>query len=282
MGAMKQETHWTSLDGLRLYGQVWQPSEEAKAVVCLVHGLGEHSGRYQHVGEALARAGFALLAFDLRGHGKSEGQRGHSPSYEALMDDIAVLLQQAESRYPGKPPFLYGHSLGGNLVINFALRRRPAIAGVIATGPALRTAFEPPGWKISLGKLMYRLWPGLAMANELDRQGLSHDAEVVRAYENDPLVHDRVSARLALDILQSGEWALAHAREFPLPLLLMHGAQDRLTSAAASREFAARAGEKCTLKIWEGFYHEVHNEPEKEEVLDFLVAWLNEHLPQKM
>lgn len=278
MVAIKEEAPLKTSDGLTLYSQTWRPGE-AKAVVCLVHGLGEHSGRYEHVGEALAEAGFALLAFDLRGHGKSEGQRGHAPSYEALMADISLLLGHAEQRFPDKPRFLYGHSLGGNLVINYTLRHQPMIAGVIATGPALRTAFEPPAWKINLGKLMYRLWPKLAMSNELDRQGLSRDPKVVLAYETDPMVHDRISARLALDLLESGEWALAHADKFPLPLLLMHGGQDRLTSVAASREFAAKAGAQCTLRIWEGFYHEVHNEPEKEEVIAFMVGWLNNHLP---
>ncbi len=278
MVARKEEAYWKTLDGITLYARLWRPEGESKAVVCLVHGLGEHCGRYDHVGEALVEAGFALLAYDLRGHGKSEGARGHAPQFESLMDDIALLLDQAEQRFPARLRFLYGHSLGGNLVINYALRRQPSIAGVIATAPALRTAFEPPAWKISLGKIMYRLWPGLAMANELDIQGLSRDPEVVRAYKNDPLVHDRVSARLAMDLLQSGEWALAHADKFPLPLLLMHGSQDRLTSVAASRDFAARAGDRCTLKIWDGFYHEVHNEPEKDEVIAFMVAWLNNRL----
>jgi alpha-beta hydrolase superfamily lysophospholipase len=125
---------------------------------------------------------------------------------------------------------------------------------------------------------MYNLWPTFSMANELDRQGLSRDPEVVRAYEEDPLVHDRVSARLAMDMLQAGVWALEHAGELSLPLLLMHGGADRLTSAQASREFAAQAGNVCTLRIWDGFYHEIHNEPEQEQVFEYLLEWLNDKL----
>ena len=268
------EFGWQTEDELQLYAQGWQPETEPKGLVCLVHGLGEHSGRYEHLTAFLSQAGYALLAFDLRGHGKSEGQRGHAPGYEALLDDIAHLLEEAAVRYPDCARFLYGHSLGGNLVIEYALRRHPPLAGVIATGPALRPGFEPPAWKLTLGKIMYNLWPTLTMSNELDRQGLSRDPEVVRAYNEDPLVHDRLSARLGMDMLQSGLWSLEHAAEFPLPLLLMHAGADRLTSAQASREFAAQAGNRCTLRIWDGFYHEIHNEPEKEEMFGYLLEWL--------
>jgi alpha-beta hydrolase superfamily lysophospholipase len=272
------EFGWQTEDGLQLYAQGWQPETEPRGVVCLVHGLGEHSGRYKHLAAFLNQAGYVLLAFDLRGHGKSQGQRGHTPSYEALLDDIAHLLEEAAERYPDRLCFLYGHSLGGNLVINYALHRRPPLAGVVATGPLFRPAFEPPAWKLTLARIMYSVWPTLAMSNELDRQVLSRDPAVVHAYNEDPLVHDRLTPRLTMDMLQSGLWALEHAAEFPLPLLLMHGSADRLTSAQASREFAAQAGERCTLKIWDGFYHEIHNEPEQGEVFAYLLEWLNDSL----
>ncbi|OIO94528.1 MAG: lysophospholipase [Anaerolineae bacterium CG2_30_64_16] len=273
------EFNWRTADGLRLYAQAWEPDTTPAAVVCLVHGLGEHGGRYAHVAAALTAAGYALLGFDLRGHGKSEGPRGHAPSYDILMDDIGRLLDEAAARYTDKPRFLYGHSLGGNLVINYSLRRKPDLAGVIATGPALRTATPPPAWKLALGKILYKIQPGMQMANGLDRDGLARDPAVVRAYASDPLVHDRISARLALDMLQAGEWALAHATEFPLPLLLVHGTADRLTSSKATQEFAAQAPGDVTLKLWEGFYHETHNEPEKAEVLGFMIDWLRAHTP---
>src|SRR5512142_2733677 len=132
-----KEWSWKSSDGLDMYARQWAPSGTVKSSVVLVHGLGEHSARYDHVAAALGEGGVALLGFDLRGHGRSGGLRGHTPSYEALMDDITVFLGQAESRYPGLPRFLYGHSLGGNLVLNYTLRRKPTLHGVIATGPWL-------------------------------------------------------------------------------------------------------------------------------------------------
>jgi acylglycerol lipase len=253
-------------DGVQFYFQGWQPETPPKAVVCLVHGLGEHSGRYAHVAATLNDAGYVLLGFDLRGHGKSGGPRGHTPSYETLMDDIGRLLAEAAQRYPDQPQFLYGHSLGGNLVLNYALRRKPGLAGVVATSPAIRTATPPPGSQITLAKVMNKIRPGMQMSNGLALDGLARDPEVIRAYTNDPLVHNKISVRLALEMLQAGEWALAHAAEFP--------------SATASAEFAKKVPGDCTFKLWDGFYHETHNEPEKAEVLSFMIDWLLQYTPQ--
>ncbi len=262
-------------DDLQLYAQAWQPDDNPRGVVCLVHGLGEHSGRYAHVATALNQAGYALLAFDLRGHGKSQGRRGHTPSYDALMDDIANFLAEVEKRNPGIPCFLYGHSLGGNLVLNYALRGNPKLTGVVATAPSLKLAFEPPAIQVALGRGMDKIWPAFVQPNGLDLQALSRDPEVARKYRSDPLVHDRISARLFVGFFEAGQWALDHASQFRLPLLLMHGGADRITSHEASREFAARAGDEATLKIWEGLYHEIHNEPEQAQVFDTLIAWLD-------
>lgn len=269
------ESGWKTNDGLQLYAQGWQPEDKPKAVVCLVHGLGEHSQRYAHVGEALCQAGYALFTYDLRGHGRSAGPRGHSPSYECMLDDITLLLAESATRYPDCRQFLYGHSLGGSLVLNYALRRRPAIKGVIATSPELCTTTPPPPFTLFLGKIMYRVWPSLTLKTGLAAAGLSHDQQVVQTYIADPLVHGVATAKFALDFLNAGQWALEHAAEFPLPLLLMHGGADPICSAPASQDFAARAGEKCTLKIWDGLYHETHNELEKAQVLAYMVEWLN-------
>jgi len=272
---------WTTSDGVQMYTKGWVPEKKPKAVICLMHGLGEHIGRYKHVGEALTQAGYALLGFDLRGHGNSAGPRGHSPSYEALMDDIAAFLDQTAERFPKLPYFLYGHSLGGNLVLNYTLRRKPKLAGVIATGPWLKLAFEPPAMKVKLGRVMDKIAPGFTQASGLETAALSHDPKVVRAYEKDPLVHDKISARLFVAIYESGQWALAHAAKFPLPLLLMHGSADRLCSAEATRQFAKTAGKNVTLDVWEGWYHEIHNEPEQSKVFKVMTKWLDEQLRKK-
>ncbi len=272
------ELGWENKEGIKFYGCGWEPAETPKAVVALVHGHGEHVGRYSHVAEAFTKAGYALAGFDLRGHGKSGGARGHTSSYEALMDDVADFLEQVARRYPKLPAFLYGHSLGGNLVLNFTLRRRPNVAGVIVTGPWLKLAFDPPAVQVVLGRVMDKIAPGFTQKSKLDTAALSHDAQVVKAYNNDPLVHDLISARLYVGMYNSGLWALEHASEFPVPLLLMHGMGDRITSAQASREFAERGGKQVTWRPWEGMYHEIHNEPEKAKVLETMTTWMNARL----
>ena len=274
------EFTWKTADGASLFARRWEPQAAPKAVVCLVHGLGEHSGRYEHVAARYTQAGYALMALDLRGHGKSSGPRGHYPTFECAMDDIALLLDQASQRYPARPRVLYGHSLGGNLVLNYALRRPPSMAAVIATSPGLRAGTPPARWKLAMGSLMYRVWPGLALGNGLDFTGLSRDPEVKRAYDADPLVHDRVSVRFGVDFLRAGEWALERAATFPVPVLVMVGSADRLVSVTAPAEFAIAAGSCCTFKVWDGLYHETHNEPEQQHVIEFALAWLDRVIGQ--
>jgi alpha-beta hydrolase superfamily lysophospholipase len=271
------EWNWKSFDGLDMVARGWAPQGKPNAVIMLVHGLGEHSARYDHVAAALTGNGYALVGFDLRGHGKSGGPRGHTPSYEALMDDIASFSRQTEERYEGLPRYLYGHSLGGNLVLNYALRRKPDLRGVIATAAWLKLAYQPPAIRVTLGRLMNGIAPGFTQHSQLDTKGLSRDSLVVSSYENDPLVHDKISARMFVGIYENGLWALEHASEFPLPLLLMHGGADQIISAQACREFASRDGNKITFKLWENLYHEIHNEPEQDQVFAYMLAWLGKH-----
>jgi alpha-beta hydrolase superfamily lysophospholipase len=272
------EWFWQADDGIKIFAQGWEPAGDVAGAICLVHGHGDHSGRYAHVAAALAEAGYATITFDHRGHGKSGGNRGYTPSYDALLNDVAHALGEAERRYPGRPRFLYGQSMGGNLVLNYALRRRPPIAGVIATSPWLRLAFDPPAWRLALARVTDRILPALAQPSGLDIAAITRDPAAVRAYADDPLNHDRITPRLFHGVYAAGLWALAHAAEFPLPLLLMHGSADRITSAAASQEFAARAPD-CTFRLWEGCYHEVHNEPEQVEMFATIIDWLRAHTP---
>lgn len=270
-----REMEWKTKDHLNIVARYWEPETDVKGAVCFVHGIGEHSGRYNYLGEFFKSAGYALLVADMRGHGKSEGQRGHAPSMEVLREDISKQLEETRIRVPECPIFLYGHSLGGTLVLSYCLRLHPHINGVIATGPLLRTSFSPPGWKLAIGRIMRNLLPTLAMSNEIDRDGLSRDPEVAHAYNTDPLVHDRVSAQLGIDMIEEGLWLLENASSLEVPTLLMHGSDDRLCSPQASQEFARDAGNVCTLKLWEGQYHEIHNEPEKDQVLEFVLQWMD-------
>ncbi len=271
---MDNPSYICAADGERLAVYRWEPPGDAKAVLALIHGLGEHGGRYEHLARFLNDQGFLVLALDLRGHGRSPGARGNIPGYDVILTDIGLFVSDTARLNQNLPIFLYGHSMGGGMVLNYCLKTQPQLAGIIVTGPLLRTAFDPPAWKILLAKFMYRLWPALTLPNELDVTAISRDSQVVDAYINDPLVHNRLSVRLGVEMLARGEWALAHAHEFRLPLLVMHGDADRLTSWQAASEFAGKAGSQCTLKIWPGLYHEIHNEPEQSEVFAFLHDWL--------
>lgn len=274
-----QTEEWTeqSTDGLKLYFQTWKPQAEPVAVICLVHGLGEHSGRYTHMAQYLTDTGYAVLSFDLRGHGRSQGPRGHAPGFEALMDDIGLLLKASHNRYPGKPRFLYGHSLGGLLTLNFVLRCKPQLNGVIVTSAGLRTALHKQKLKVAMCRLGSGILPTLALDSGLEHSALSRYPEVVRKYKDDPLVHDQVSFGLGACLLDAVEWTFAHATKFPtLPLLIMHGKEDRIAYWTGSQEFASLVKGDCTLKVWEGCYHELHNEPEQAEVFAFVLDWLEE------
>lgn len=275
------ETHWKSRDGLDLFAQGWEPAAVAlRAVVCLVHGLGEHTSRYAHVAEAFEREGLILIGHDLRGHGRSPGPRGHINSIEDFMQDIDVLLEQARARYPGLPLFLYGHSLGGIQVLHYGLRRKPQVKGVIATSSGLRTAIENQKSKVMLAKLFGALLPKVAIASGLDPNGISRDKAVVDAYKRDPLVHDKISFGFGREMIGVTAWTLAHAGEFSFPLLLLHGKADAIAFPSSSTEFAAPLGEKCTLVLWDDAYHELHNEPEKQEVFKTMTLWMNARLKE--
>lgn len=272
--------NFTSDDGLTLFGRAWiSLNAKPKGVVHLVHGLGEHSGRYAHLADALNQAGYHLLGFDLRGHGLSKGKRGHTPDYGHLLDDIQVFIQESQNRFASDlPAFLYGHSLGGILVINYGLRRSTAnLQGTIATAPLLRTAFEPPKVKLMAARVMAKLMPAFTLKSGLEVDALARDQAVVEAYQSDPFVHDNLSARLGHEMLKNGQTAMENASQWSLPLLLMHGTADRITSHKASQEFAKSAGDQVDLILWEDNFHEIHNDLEKENVIASVIQWLDEH-----
>jgi len=264
-------------DGTSLFFQGWQTELEQRGVICLIHGLGEHSGRYAYLAGQLNGAGYTLLTYDLRGHGKSEGQKGHVSSFEDYLKDTDTLLKEAQDRYPGAALFIYGHSLGALIVIDFVLHRKPKLNGVIVTGLSNKTALQEQKLKVALAKMLGAIMPTVSLSSGLIPSTISRDAEVVRQYVNDPLVHNQVSLGWGKSTLEAIAWTEQHASEWTLPVLFMHGEKDQLGYAEGSKEFASKIKGDCTLKIWPGLFHEVHNEPEKDEVFAFLRNWLDEH-----
>jgi acylglycerol lipase len=271
---------FTSKDGISLFGRAWiSTSTQPKGIVHLVHGLGEHSGRYDHVGKALANAGYHLTSFDLRGHGLSEGPRGHAPGLSYLMDDIRLFMDES-SKHLGNslPKFIYGHSLGGILVLNFGLQNHLECLGAIVTSPWIRTTVPPPSAKVALAKFMANVAPGFTLKTGLETDALSRNPAMVKAYRDDVYIHDFITARLGLDILESGRMALEKANTWEKPLLLMHGAADRITCAIASKEFAEKAGDPVEFVLWDKGFHELHNDYVTEKVISKMIHWLDKNV----
>lgn len=267
----------SSFDGLRLYFQGWQSEHELKGVISLVHGLGEHSGRYSTWAGLLNQAGYTVLSYDLRGHGKSGGQRGHISSFDDYLKDTALLLDEAKKRYPEAAQFLYGHSLGAIIVTNYVLRKKPQLNGVIVSGLANKTSLQEQKGKIILAKVLGSIVPKMSMSTGLVPATISKDPQVVEKYIHDPMVHNKASVGFAKASMDAINYDDQHAQEWELPVLFMHGELDKLGYADGSREFSGKIKGDCTLKIWPGMYHEVHNEPEKDQVLDYLCKWLDAH-----
>jgi len=275
------ESKWKDKDGTEFFIQGWDPDSKAKALIALVHGLGEHTSRYTHVGKALTDAGYALVGFDLRGHGKSGGPRGHTSSLDAYMQDIRQFFQLITTRYPVVPQFLYGHSLGGLLALAYAIQYGKGLRGVMVTGAALRSSLQEQKAKVVMVRLLGSLLSTMTVPSGLDPATISRDPDVVQAYINDPLVHYSTSLGFGKAALNAIDLCFARAKEFPVPLLMMHGKEDKLTYPSGTEDFAKlvrAAGGDVTLKLWDSLYHEVHNEPEKAEVFQFMIEWLDKHL----
>jgi acylglycerol lipase len=276
------ESGWEDKDGTTFFLQGWEPAQgKPKAFIGLVHGLGEHTARYTHVGEAMTEAGYALAGFHLRGHGKSGGARGHTVSLNAYMQDIREFFRRMEQRYSTIPHFLYGHSLGGLLALAYAIQYGKGLKGVIVTGAGLRSALQEQKAKVAMVRLLGSVLPTLTVQSGLDPTTISRDPEIVAAYKNDPLVHDSTSLGFGKAALSAIDLCFARAKEFPAPLLMIHGKGDKIAYFSGSEEFASlvrEAGGEVTLRLWDDLYHEVHNEPEKTEVFKFMIEWLEKHL----
>jgi alpha-beta hydrolase superfamily lysophospholipase len=265
-------------DGLELRVRVWRPKAAPLGAIVVTHGHGEHLGRYNHIAEALCGAGYVTYTYDLRGHGRSEGKRGHSPTFLTYTDDLYQMHDLATHADPKLPLWLLGHSMGGLITLAYAVRRAPQAAGVVVTSPLLRAKFAPPGWKLALVQLLSGLWPSLTLSTGLDLAvPMSHDDAFLKGMPDQDLPHSMMSMRVGYDLLAVMEDTLAQAPRLTLPLLMLQGDEDGAVDPKATREFYDRAGSPDkTFKAYPGFYHEIMNETERERVLSDVLAWLAE------
>jgi acylglycerol lipase len=260
-------------NGLVLRGMIQSPGENTKGVIIFVHGLGEHIQRYVYWADLFKKEGIGFTGVDLPGHGRSEGKRGNIRSYELLGEMIDILINTCTRTFPGVPVYLYGHSMGGGIVLDYILHRKPKIKGAIVTSPWLRLSSEPPKSKLVMASVMKLFMPAIIQPSGLNINYLSHDETFIEEYKKDPLVHGKISVRLFYGAMRAAKYSLAHASELKIRTLLIHGSDDKICSPEGSIEFAGKT-DMVELKIWEGGYHELHNEPFKEEVFKYIMNWI--------
>lgn len=270
-----KEGKFNASDGLELYHQAWLPDGEIKAVFAIVHGYGEHSGRYLNPVNYFAPRGYALHAYDLRGHGKSAGQRGHINRFQDYLADTGTFLKLVPEQQPDHKVFLLGHSLGGLIAAAYALDHPGELPGLILSSAFLQIKMPVPGWKLSLARILSNLAPTFTMANDLSAALLSHDPAVVAAYDSDPLNHHIATTRWGAEIFAAQARTLDRASELKVPLLVLYGSDDQIADPQASALFFERVklADK-TQRCYEGYYHETFNEVGKEVVFQDIENWL--------
>ncbi|MDP3939450.1 MAG: lysophospholipase [Deltaproteobacteria bacterium] len=270
-----EEWQFEGKEGVSLYAQAWTPPEARRAMV-VVHGLGEHSGRYQNIVDHFTPRGFAVYGFDQRGFGKSAGTRAFTASFDDFLDDLDSFVDVVRARRPGEKIVVVGHSMGGLIVLRWAAFRAPRVAALVSSGAALVPGASVSRMKIAAARILSRISPKLSMPNEVNPADLSHDQAVVKAYEQDPLVIRKITARLGFEIIRSMGETLSAAGRVQIPILLLHGADDALVDSTGTRKFfeTTQAPDK-RLHLYPGFLHEIFNENGKEKVFQDMEAWLS-------
>jgi len=261
-----------------LFVQSWLPDQPANAALLLVHGFGEHSSRYAHVAAHFVDNNYAVYALDHDGHGNSPGTPGFVERFSRYTDGVASLLKLIRAQQPGVPVFLVGHSMGGLISASFLLEHQQEFAGCVLSGPALASDVGPPGWLLAVNRVLAKVLPKLGML-QLDATAVSRDPEVVAAYLADPLIFKgKITSRLINEMFRTMQQVTDGAPGIRLPMLIMHGEADALVSPSGSRQLYELLGSTDkTLKIYPDLYHEIFNEPEQQQVLDDMLAWLEAH-----
>jgi alpha-beta hydrolase superfamily lysophospholipase len=271
----RSEGNLRSVGDILLRYRTWDIANPRAAIV-IVPGLGEHSGRYERTAADLASYGFACYAFDLRGHGGSEGRRGHVRSFDVYLQDLDRFRREVDGFLaPGLPRFLLGHSMGGLIALRYQQEYGGRFRGAVISSPWLATAMPIPRWQVTAAAALGRLAPALPMGNRIDAAALSHDREVVNAYRADPLVHDRITPRLFLEASRAMGLVLQRADRLRNPLLFLIAAADRVVDAQRSLQFARQLPTQLTtVKLYPGMYHEVLNEVDRQVALRDLRDWM--------
>jgi len=274
-----QEGHFQALGDAAIYYQCWLPENEPRAVLLIVHGLAEHSGRYMNVVNRFVPLGYAIYALDHPGHGRSDGTRVYVDRFEDFTDTLKMFFDMVHQWQPDKPIFMVGHSMGALIAAVYPLEYQDELAGTVLSGPAVKVPENISAAVIFTGRIFSRLMPKLGLI-ALESDGVSRDPAVVRAYLDDPLVYTgKTTARLGAELIKAMQHITAEATRIKLPILFLQGGADRLVDPDGARVLYDTVGSSDkTIKNYMGLYHEVFNEPERDQVLNDLEKWLEARL----
>lgn len=274
-----EEGFFQSIRHTRIYHQCWLPEGDIKAVLLIVHGLGEHSGRYMNLVNYVIPLGYAVYGLDHVGHGLSEGMRKHIECFEDFTDTLKVYMTHVQQRQPGKPVILVGHSMGELISAFYLLDHQAGLAGAVLSGIIAKAPANTSPVTVAVGKLLSGIAPRLRFLG-LEFPALCRDSSVVQAYIDDPLVCcDKATARLAVELLRATQYVQANTSALTLPLLLLQGTADHIVDPAGARMlYEAVSSKDKTLKMYDGFYHELINEPDRAVVLQDIATWLEAHV----
>jgi acylglycerol lipase len=274
-----EEGRFAGEGGIEIYWQAWRPDRDPRAVIVLAHGASEHSGRYAWTGEQLNARGYAVYAIDHRGHGHSAGARAVIDRMQHAVEDLHTLVERAAGAYPGRPLVLLGHSMGGCVALAYTSAHEDALDALVLTGPLAVLEAASPVQRV-VGRVLSTVAPSLGVV-AIDSAAVSRDPDVVKDYDADPLnYHGKLPARTVAELARTIETFPEAVTRFRLPLLVMHGSADRLVPIAGGEMVAERAGsEDKTFKRYDGLFHEILNEPERQQVLNDMADWLDARFP---
>jgi alpha-beta hydrolase superfamily lysophospholipase len=272
------EATFRGVGEIELYYQVWQSESHCKANIIIVHGFGENTNRWQNVSRHFMQRGFRVWVYDQRGHGRSPGQRGYINDWSELRGDLRAFVDVVEEKSPGEARFLYSMSMGGLVTLDYGLHFPETVSGAICTAPAIgQLGLAPPVFFAA--KVMDRVWPKFTFQNPISADLISRDKDWVSFVLSDPLSHGKGSPRLLMQIQKTAAWVHEHVKEWRLPLLLMHGSADAYASVEGSRSFAQNITYPDVKYIeYEGAYHDLSNDTNKEQVYADAESWLEAHL----
>ncbi len=273
------EGQFKGFGNLNLFYQFCLPADEPKAILLVVHGLAEHSGRYSNLVNYFVPRGYAVYGFDQRGHGKSDGAKGYVDRFSHFVDDLDIFLRLVHSRHHDVKTFLVGHSIGGTIATAYAILHQDVFDGLILTGATLSTPTDVAAITIFAARILSLILPKVGLY-VIDAESISRDKSVVNAYINDPLVYrGKIRARLGVELIKAMGIVKRQISEIHLPILVMHGAADRLSDPQGSEMLYQKASSADkTLRVYEGYYHEIFNEPGREQVLADVESWLKTHI----